>query len=150
MKAKDIMSKKIVTVKTDTILLEVAKIIFEKDISGVLVLGENDELVGIICEKDIYQMMYPKYEDYIKNPEVFLNLESMEKKADEISLIYAEKFMRKDVVTIPQDVPALKAGAIMLSKNVNRLPVIDEKNKIIGIISRRDIYKKIFKNKLHI
>jgi len=150
MKAKDIMSKRVVTVTVDTTLLEVVKIIFNRDISSVLVLGENDELVGIISEKDIYALMYPKYEDYVKHPEMFMDHEQMEKKAEEISNIYAQDFMRQDVDTITEETPALKAGAIMMAKSINRLPVVDESNKIVGVISRRDIYKKIFKKKFNL
>lgn len=150
MKAKDIMSKRLVTVTTDTTLLEVLRLIFGKDISSVLVLGENDELVGIISEKDIYKMMYPKYEDYVKNPEMFMDHEKMEIKAEEISNIFAADFMRQEVDSILEDTPAMKAGALMMAKNINRLPVVDKNNKIVGVISRRDIYKKIFKKKFNL
>jgi CBS domain-containing protein len=147
MKVKEVMSKKVVKVKITDSLEQIAKILFEHQISGVLVINKQGKLVGIISEKDIYRMMYPTYDEFQDHPEIFLDHEEMEDKLLHIRHVTAEKIMREEVLTVSPEDPVLRAGAIMLARNINRLPVVEE-GKIVGIVSRRDIYQNIFKHKL--
>lgn len=52
-----IMSKEVITVNPDTTVDEVAKILLQKKISGVPVLDEKGELVGIITQIDVFKLM---------------------------------------------------------------------------------------------
>ncbi|MFA5076086.1 MAG: CBS domain-containing protein [Patescibacteria group bacterium] len=149
MKVEEVMSKKIITVKPTDTLEKVAKILFKKQVSGVLVVDAKEQLVGLVSEKDIYRMMYPTYQDFYNNPEVFLDHEAMEDNIKQVRDLPVEKFMKKEIVTLQPDDPVMKAGAIMLSRHINRLPVL-KNNKVIGIVSRRDIYQNIFKSKLNL
>jgi acetoin utilization protein AcuB len=45
--------------------------------------------------------------------------------------------MTKDVVTVKQDTPVMDALKIMLDKNIRRLPVVNEKGKLVGVVTQR-------------
>lgn len=149
MKVKEVMSKKVIKVKIGDSLEKIAKLLFKKQISGVLVVDAGGKMVGIISEKDIYRLMYPTYKEFQENPEIFLDHEAMEGNIESIRRTKAEKFMNKEVIALEPDDPVMKAGAIMLAKRINRLPVI-KNGKIVGVVSRRDIYQNIFKKKLNL
>lgn len=143
------MGKDVISVSSGATLLEVVQKLFEHQISGLLVM-DGDELKGIVSEKDVYQIMYPKYEDFYAHPETAIDYEEMEGRAARVKDLKVEKFMKSSVITLKPDDPVLKAGSVMLTRKINRLPVVDGAGKVIGIVSRRDIYQAIFKQELGI
>lgn len=148
MKVRDVMSKDIIKVKpTDTIYTAIQKV-FMHQVSGLIVVDENDSLIGTISEKTLYRAIYPSYEDYHTNPEtVGFHLKLNEHKIIERSKDKkVENFMNTNVFTLKDDLALLLAGAKMLAREVNRVPVLDTENKLVGIISRRDIYHYVFNN----
>jgi CBS domain-containing protein len=144
MKVRDIMEKNVISVRPDTKYEEVAKILFQNNISGVPVVDENEKIVGFISEKDIFRILYPRYDSFYAQPEAYADLESREKKAEEIKNHRADVFMTKMPVLVGPDDPVMKAGALMLAKKVSRIPVV-EAGRIVGIISRKMIYRAILK-----
>ena len=143
--AKDIMTKKVVTVGKDTTLTELAKLLMKNKISGVPVIDEEKRLVGIVSEADIIveksSLPFPlsfsfafldKCESYTKNTKDFLN-------------IRVEEIMSADVKTAREDMTVSKVVNIMINNNINRLPVINSDNKLVGIITRADIMKSMIK-----
>src|SRR3989338_7608209 len=52
-KAKDIMTKEVITVHPETSLLDVAKVLAERNFDGVPVVGNDNKLVGIVTEYDL-------------------------------------------------------------------------------------------------
>ena len=145
MKAESVMKKDIITVPMGMTLSEVANVLFEKDISGVLVVDENRHLKGLVSEKDIYRKLYPSFDQFYVNMEKPIDFEKMESRAENVKNMKVEEFMIKDMHTVSVDEPLMKVGGIMLARKVNRLPVLDHEGNLVGIISRRDIYKAIFR-----
>lgn len=125
------------------------KILLTNKISGAPVVDEQDKLIGMVSEKDLFRILYPHFKSYYENPELYLDLEGRESKAQEIQSHRVETFMCQKVVTTTPDVLVMAAGAVMLAKGVHRLIVI-EKEKIVGIITRRDIYHPILKQNFHL
>jgi CBS domain-containing protein len=147
MKVREIMSTKFIVLRPSMTYGEVYKILVDNDISGAPVVAENDNIVGIISEKDLFRVLFPFYTSYYNNPELYVDYEERENKVDEIKNHKVELFMSRDFVHISPEDPVLRAGALMLAKNISRLPVVED-GKLIGMIWRRDIYKTILNNKL--
>lgn len=145
MKVEKIFSKNIIKIRNDSTIIEAAALLFKNQISGLLVVDAKDNLVGILSEKDLYRALYPDYKDFYSHPEACLDFEEMESKASNIRDWPVEKIMTSNTYTISDQDPLMKVGAIMLAKNVNRLPVVNNEGKLLGIVSRRDIYQAIFK-----
>ena len=53
MKAKDIMTKNIISVSPETMIADAAKLLLEKHYNGLPVVDEKGKLVGIICQSDL-------------------------------------------------------------------------------------------------
>ncbi|MCS6789213.1 MAG: CBS domain-containing protein [Patescibacteria group bacterium] len=147
MKIKDIMKTNIITVFPDTPYLKVVKILYDNNISGMPVVDENQNLIGMISEKDLFKALYPNYIEFIRNPEKYINLEEQEKNILEIKNNPISLYMSKNIITVSPQTSILAAGGIMLNKHIHRLPVV-ENNKLVGIVTRKDIYKSILKHYL--
>lgn len=124
-KAKDIMTTKLITIKPDAKVKDAVKLIVKNNISGLPVINENTEVIGIVSEKDLLDLLF--------NPE---DLDAP-----------ISKIMMTRVTTIPSEATLFDVGDLFLSNSFRRLPVIDDKGRMVGLISRRDLLKSIDKLK---
>ena len=113
MKIKELMTKKVLVLKTENTLMDVAKLFLEKNIDGAPVLDKNGKLISIITKTDLMRAIVNKSEMNTK----------------------IEKLEFKKVITISsemniEDVSKYKVG---------RLLVVDANEKIIGIVTHTDL-----------
>jgi len=142
MKVRDIMQMRVITVPLSATYEEAARLLSVYNISGVPVLDENGAVIGVVSEKDLFRIMYPSYRNFYTHPESFVDLEVREQEIVAWRNKPITDIMTTNIRNVHPDDPALKAGSIMLAHNVHRLPVIEEE-KLVGIVSRRDIFKNI-------
>ncbi|MBE3094600.1 MAG: CBS domain-containing protein [Actinobacteria bacterium] len=145
--AREIMNKKVITIKKDASINELSELLVNNKISGVPVLDENGNLAGIVSEGDIIvqnsDLHFPRY---FKLLDAIIYLESLNKFKRSLQKHLATKvedIMTVKVKTAGEDTPINEIADIMLDSRVNRLPVMDKNNKLVGIITRADILKSI-------
>ncbi|SIT05213.1 CBS domain-containing protein [Zobellia uliginosa] len=117
----DYMTKKLVTFKPDQSILEVMELFTKHNISGGPVMDDNGFLVGIISEADCMKQI---------SESRYFNQPILDKSV--------EKFMTKEVETIPHDISIFDAASIFDKHNRRRLPVMKD-GILVGQISRKDI-----------
>jgi CBS domain-containing protein len=149
--AKDIMTKKVITINKDVSIEKLSELLLENKISGVPVVDEKDKVVGIVTEADIIvqdtELHFPRY---FKLLDGIIYLESLNKFRDNLKkhlAIKVEDIMTKKVKTIVADTPVSEIAEIMLDDRINRLPVIDDDNNLVGIVTRADIVKSMISKK---
>ncbi len=147
MKVKDVMITSVVTVTPAATYEETARLLHKHQVSGLPVVNESGKLVGVVSEKDLFRAMYPLYAEYILEPHAYYNQELQEDEIETIRKQPVEKYMSKQVVIIRPDESVLHAGGLMLARGIHRLPVV-ENGKLVGIITREDIYGTILKKHL--
>lgn len=121
LKAKDIMTKHIISVKANTPIYEVLELIAKHDISGLPVVDDDLTLVAMISEKDVLSLFYNHEEGEEKTVNDFMTQPPLFFDADESLLDVCD----------------------FLGKNVFRRVPITSKGKLVGIISVRDIIEYI-------
>lgn len=141
------MITSVVTVPPEATYEEAATLLHENRLSGMPVVDRNGRIVGVISEKDLFRALFPLYEDFLGNPEIYADQERQEDEIENIRRQPIERFMTRNVITIDADARILHAGGLMLAHNVHRLPVLDH-GKLVGIIAREDIYGTILKKHL--
>lgn len=147
MKVANAMSRKVDSVSPKTKVKEISRLIFLHHINGVPVL-KGKKVVGFITERDILHQFFPSMREYMEDPVNEANFEAMEKNITQIFELTADKVMSKRPITIHADSPLLEAQSLMFMHKVGRLPVVDKKKNIIGIIAKRDIFKYLVGKRL--
>ena len=147
MKVKNAMSTKIDYTTPKAKLKDVSKLIFNHHINGLPVL-KGKKLVGVITERDILNQFYPSMKEYMEDIVNEANFEKMEKKVNAIFAMTADKIMSKKLVTVTPETPLLEALSLMSVSMVGRLPVVDKKKRLVGIISKGDIFKYLVGNRI--
>ncbi|MBU4321144.1 MAG: CBS domain-containing protein [Thermodesulfovibrionales bacterium] len=144
--AKDIMTRDVITVRTTTTIEELARILMEHKISGVPVVDDAGDLIGIVTENDlINQNRRLHIPTVIRLFDAFIMLESsgkIEKEIKKMTAIAVNDIYTKEVITVTEGTPVQDIATIMSEKKVHLIPVVEGK-KILGIIGKIDLIKGI-------
>ena len=137
-KANDIMTREVVTVKQETPIKEAATIMAAQEVSGVPVIDKDSNVVGILSEKDFLSRMGGG------GTKTFMDVvaQCLEGKGCAALAIRAKKvedIMTSPVVTVNENTSSLEIAGLLKEKGINRFPVIDQRGCLVGIISRGDI-----------
>jgi len=71
------------------------------------------------------------------------NFEKYKKDIKEYLNIKVEEIMTRRVKTVKKDTTVSDTVKILVKDRINRIPVVDENNKVIGIVARADILKSM-------
>lgn len=145
---KDIMTKDVITVKEEDNVEKCANLLIEHDLSGLPVLDNNGKVKGIVTEGDLIRraarMKGPATLEVLGG---IFYLESPKHFSKEIKRILgttAGEVMTRDVITVKGYSEIEAAATLLVEKKIKRLPVVDEKGNILGIVSRKDIMNHLF------
>jgi CBS domain-containing protein len=144
--AADIMTRDVKTVPADATLQEAAALLMTHNISGAPVVDANGKMVGIVSEADLLSEARRRSAlPHIAPFGLFVVPE------DALKRIYhggatllVEEVMTRKVITVPTDLPLDKVGEIMTRSRVNRVPVVDAEDNLVGIITREDLLRALF------
>lgn len=136
--AIDIMTREVVAVEKDTPLKLVAKLMAEKGVSGVPVLDKNRKVAGVISEKDFLFRMGGKDAGTFMGV-VATCLKGKGCVALSIREKRAEDIMTSPAVTVAEDATLMDITNLYKEKNINRVPVVDREDKLVGIVTREDV-----------
>jgi len=117
-RATDVMSTPPITAEETMPIEEVAKKMFENDVSSVMVVDSTGRLVGIVTEKDVVSA--------VAIGKIGSNLP-------------VARFMKENPITVTPDTPLDEVLEKMRRFNIRHLPVVDKDGKPIGMVSQRDL-----------
>lgn len=155
MKVTQIMTKRVLTLKPTDTIYDAIRTFSEKGISGAPVINSANKVIGVISDADITKslgVMKPEIQTTSSKliSMVFASLRT--KKEKEIltnELCETKNIKIKDImsqpITISKEATVLDVVQKMATHKINRLPVTDEKNKLLGIVARGDIIKALAK-----
>jgi len=155
MLVKDVMKKKVVTVKRSTTLRELIGIFGKFTFHTLPVVEEDNKLVGVIALEDILKIFepYPSHILEMLERVPFLD-EYGERSLLEVDipselgvLCVVEDLMNKNVITVSEEMTTFEARSLMKLHKLRRLPVVDKEGYLKGIISLFDIILAVFKKK---
>jgi CBS domain-containing protein len=140
MRAKDIMTSRVITVAPDTPIKEAAAVLIQNRISALPVVNDDRELVGIVSEADLMALE--------TEPDPRRHAIWQRYKTKSVPRVVGE-VMTRDVIAVPEDADVALVARLMLEHRLTSVPVILG-NEVIGIVARRDVLKGLARSDLEI
>jgi tRNA nucleotidyltransferase (CCA-adding enzyme) len=121
--ARDLMSSPVRTIRPDTTIEQAQRILFRYGHSGLSVVDEQDQLVGIISRRDLDLALHHGFNH---SP--------------------VKGYMTRNLRTISPDTPLPDIESLMVTYDVGRLPVV-ESGQLIGIVTRTDVLRQVHQDR---
>ena len=118
--AADIMSWPVKTIDDGTTIAEAHRLLLRYGHTGMPVLNQNQVLVGIVSRRDIEKAM-----------------------RHELGHAPVRGYMTKNVITVESDATIDEVTRVIIQNDIGRVPVLDDKGKLVGIITRTDVLRQI-------
>jgi CBS domain-containing protein len=133
------MTTEVLTVRSDTSLKDAAEILARNRISGLPVVDRENHVVGVLSEGDIlFKQRGAQEKKGVLERWLDLPLPEVTSKLEARTVGEA---MSAPAVTIGRKRPLTEAANSMIDEGVNRLPVVDEDRRLIGIVTRADLVR---------
>jgi CBS domain-containing protein len=117
-KVRDVMTTRPRAVTSDTPVTQVAELMEAEDVGSIPVL-EGEQLTAIVTDRDIVVRAVAKGKDPRGMP--------------------VREVVTTEIVTVGPDQDLSDALRIMAANQVRRLPVVDEENRLVGVVSQADV-----------
>jgi len=130
MLVKSWMAADVITVDEDTPMMKASIIMKEKKIRSLPIVNKTGKLSGIVTDRDLRDASPSKASTLDVYELNYL-----------ISTIKIKDIMTKNLVFVRPDETVEFAAVLMLENKISSLPVINDKDSLIGIITQTDIFK---------
>lgn len=127
---RDWMTKDVVTVTPETTMMKASKILKDNNFRRLPVVDDKGVLLGIVSDRDIKEAS-PSKATTLDIHEVYYLL----------SEIKVKDIMTKVVASLKPTDTVERAALIMTEKTIGGMPVVDDDNKVVGIVTDSDLFK---------
>lgn len=149
MKTREIMIQSVVTVKEDTTLEDIAKIMLDRRIGCVVVVDKQGKTTGIVSESDFAakERAFP-FSRYWA-PQLFgmwMTKDKIEEMYKIARTMTAKEIMTTPVITLKEDDVIEEVVKKMLHYDINRIPIVRDDGVPVGIVARYDLLRLIWQD----
>jgi len=141
-RVKDVMSKQVVTVDLGATAHDAIALMVENRVSGLPVVDRREHCVGILSASDLVDLAHDVDDELIRldrqtnTPRHWWLGEIAELGMDHRNV---KELMSTTVAAVGPETSLVETAQEMLRQRVHRLPVLNERRHILGIISTTDI-----------
>ncbi|MCX5336680.1 CBS domain-containing protein [Streptomyces sp. NBC_00140] len=140
-KVGSVMTTEVVRATYGTTFKEVARLLGDHRISGLPVVDEDEKVIGVISETDLLLRQAGTPDPY--EPKKRFRLATLtragRRRAAKSRARTAGQLMSQPPITVPADDTIVEAARTMARHHIERLPVLDEEQRLVGIVTRRDL-----------
>jgi CBS domain-containing protein len=133
----DLMTTSVVRVREDAGFKDIAKLLAEYDITAIPVVDDDDRPVGVVSEADLLR----KEAGQLDPAGLLPVLHPLPADRDKQEATDARGLMNSPAITARPQWTVVEAAQVMERSHVKRLPVVDEVDRLVGLISRADLLR---------
>jgi len=145
-KAKDIMTRDVITVYLDTEIIQAAKLMLDSHLSGLPVVDKEGHLKGIICQSDLMtqqkKIPVPSFFVLLDSAISFTSQKNIEAEVKKMAAVKVSEAMTPDPITVDPETSLEDIATLMVKHNIHTLPVLDQ-SRLVGIIGKEDILRTL-------
>ncbi|MGW7381735.1 CBS domain-containing protein [Streptomyces sp. NPDC054794] len=134
---EELMTRDVVRARRDTSFKELVRLLAENDVTAVPVVDDLERPMGVVSEADLLRKSADQADPSGRTP--VPHLEAWERAKAEGSR--AEELMSAPAVCARPEWNVVEAARLMETQHVKRLPVVDEADRLLGIVSRGDLLR---------
>lgn len=143
----EVMTKEVITVTLETSLRDLARILDQKQINGVPVLDDQENVIGVVCESDLISKDTP-----LHIPTVFVILDSfiplenpwrLQKEFKRLTATKVADIYSSPAATVEPNMDLSEAARLMVEQKYYTLPVVSG-GKLVGILGKRDVIRSLY------
>ena len=143
LKATDIMTKDVITVKPTTSIEDLARLLMRHQINSTPVVDDNGNLKGVVTENDLISKNSRLHiPTIVRLFDAFIPLGTsrLEVEIKKMAAYTVGDICTRDVITVDDETSVEEIATIMTEKKIHLLPVLKE-GKLIGIIGKKDLIR---------
>jgi CBS domain-containing protein/mannitol/fructose-specific phosphotransferase system IIA component (Ntr-type) len=126
---RDLMSRDVTTIAPGAPIRAVVDLMVQRKTRAVVVVGESNQVLGILTEWDVMRALLPHIPRAGELPE-----------DDDLT---ARDVMTRSVLCVPEEMGLTEAVNLMINKNAEQCPVVDDA-ELVGLLKRSEIIRKLF------
>jgi len=146
LKARDIMTREVITVYPETEIVKAANIMLEKHLSGLPVVDREGHLRGIICQSDLMaqqrKIPLPSFFILLDSPIPLSSPHQIEGEIKKMAAVTVADAMTPDPLTVDPEAGLEDIATLMVKHNIHTVPVL-ERGWLVGIIGKEDILRTL-------
>jgi len=132
---KDIMISNPVTLNIDEPFFKIAQIFQEKGIRHLPIVNSQMEIVGVMSQRDFNRITSPKKNE---RGEYVYDMDALAK-------YMLQQYIIQEVITLRPEDTIESAVELMAEKKLGCVPIVDEKRRVVGIVTAIDMLKLLLK-----
>ena len=145
----EVMNKYPTTMTGDRTINEAAQLMVKYKVNAITIVDSNNKLKGIITEGDLlYKKVRPHAPHYVNvlGASIYYSgIGEYNAQFKKLLAVHVDELMTKDVITCKPTEEVEAVVATMLEKHLKTVPVVDENDVLVGVLSRQDVVELIAK-----
>jgi CBS-domain-containing membrane protein len=145
LKAKDIMTKDVITIRDEATVEELARLLMEHRISGVPVVNDENKIEGIVTENDLIRKnkrLHIPTVIRLFDAYLMVGSKSMEKEIKNMAATTVDEICTREVVSIKEETSLDEIATIMAEQHTHLLPVLSD-GAVVGIVGKADVVRSM-------
>jgi len=144
--AKDIMTRKVITVDPDTGIVQAASLMLENHLNGLPVVDRQGTLKGILCQSDLMaqqkKIPLPSFFVLFDSAIVLPSQKHIETEVKKMAASKVSEAMPPDPVTVDPETSLEDIATLMVKHSIHTLPVCDQ-GRLVGVVGKEDILRTL-------
>src|SRR5271166_1505337 len=143
MRAIDVMTREVVTVRPETEVAEAIKLLVEHDVSALPVVDAEGNLIGILSEADLVHRVEIGTEKH--RPWWLEAITGGSTLAEEFAKSHGKRvdeIMTSGAISVSEDTPLSEIATLFERKRIKRVPVIKD-GKLVGVVSQSNLIQAL-------
>lgn len=129
---QDVMSREPTTVTVDTTIKRAASILAERQITSLPVVDDDGRVCGVVSEADLIR------DAFADDPRSHMIPSDDQGRS---LARYVSEVMTPHAITVHESTDVAQAADLMTSTSIKSLPVVDDRQRVVGMISRSDLVR---------